>query len=87
LSRAVPDLTDPAQRAAYRRELFGVGKGVRRTGAALAVLGAGLIVANAYWRPVPNVVIYPILLVAFALMAGGIVLRGRYHRRRMRGLI
>jgi uncharacterized RDD family membrane protein YckC len=85
LTRPAPNLADPQERRAYRRELMDVARGVRRTGVALVVLGAALILVNAFWRPVPNLVIWPVIAVAFALMGYGIALRMRHHKRRMRG--
>ena len=38
-----PDLRDPAQRAAYHRELQGVGLRLRRTGIGVALIGALLV--------------------------------------------
>ena len=54
MSRPIPDLRDPEQRSAYRRELMQVAKGPRRLGVALAVIGSALILINAYWTPIPN---------------------------------
>ncbi len=87
MNRPPPNLADPAERRAYRRELMGVSKGLRRAGVALAAVGAGLIVANAWWRPIPNLVTWGVILIAFALMGAGIARRTRYHRARMRGAI
>ena len=46
-----PDLNDPAQRAAYRRELQGVAKPLRYTGVAFALLGAVLAIVRSKWAP------------------------------------
>ena len=52
---AVPNLKDPAERAAYRRELQGVARGVRYTGVSLAIAGAGLALARAQlWPDLPR---------------------------------
>ncbi|MCH7862873.1 hypothetical protein ACQKOH_23000 [Sphingomonas sp. NPDC092331] len=87
MSRPIPDLRDPEQRRAYRHELMGVAKGFRRTGVALAVLGSALILVNAYWTPVPNIVTLAAIVAGFALMLFGIGARAKYHKRRMRGEI
>ena len=87
MSRPIPDLRDPGQRSAYRRELMQVAKGFRRTGVALAVLGSVLILVNAYWTPIPNIVTLAAIVTGFALMLFGIGARTKYHKRRMRGEI
>jgi len=87
LSRPIPDLRDPEQRSAYRRELMQVAKGPRRLGVALAVIGSTLILINAYWTPIPNLVTLAAIVTGFALMLMGIGMRTKYHKRRMRGEI
>lgn len=87
MTRPIPNLNDPEERRAYRRELLGVSKGLRRSGVALAVLGSALILVNAYWLPVPNIVTLAAIVAGFALMILGIGARTRYHKRRMRGEI
>ncbi|MBQ1500865.1 MAG: hypothetical protein IIZ38_21345 [Sphingomonas sp.] len=87
MSRPIPDLRDPEQRRAYRRELMQVARGFRRTGVALAMLGSALILVNAYWTPVPNIVALAAIVAGFALMLFGIGARAKYHKRRMRGEI
>lgn len=83
---AAPNLNDPAERAAYRRELQGVARGPRHVGVGLAMLGAALAVVRAlYWRAMPEWIPALVIGVAFAAMAVGIVARTRYHARRMRG--
>lgn len=77
---ARPDLDDPVQRAAYRRELKAYARPWRLLG--LALLVAGVVVAlvrGGGFDP-----------LSLALVAGGwailvpvIVARGRHHRRRM----
>ncbi|NYT42928.1 hypothetical protein HZY97_19295 [Sphingomonas sp. R-74633] len=85
--RPIPNLNDPEERRAYRRELMAVAKPLRRTGVALAVLGSALILINAYWTPIPNVVTLAAIVTGFALMLVGIGVRTKYHKRRMRGEI
>ncbi|MBN8812598.1 MULTISPECIES: hypothetical protein [Sphingomonas] len=87
MSRPIPDLRDPEQRSAYRRELMQVAKGPRRLGVALAVIGSALILINAYWTPIPNLVTLAAIVTGFALMLMGIGMRTKYHKRRMRGEI
>ncbi len=82
---AVPDLNDPAQRAAYRRELLRVARPVRWAGVGLAVLGAALLVISRRWTPLPGWLPWSVVGCAFVLMAIGITLRTRRHLRRMRG--
>lgn len=83
---APPDLTDPAQRAAYARELAGVARGIRRTGIALAAAGAVLMLLQQ--RALAAV---PLWLAASVLGAGlmltitALAARARYHALRMRG--
>jgi anaerobic C4-dicarboxylate transporter len=82
---ARPNLNDPAERLAYRRELAGVAKGVRYSGVGLAALGALLAVIRAlYWRDMPKLIPQTVIVIAFALMAVAIMVRTRYHARRMR---
>jgi hypothetical protein len=87
LTRPIPKLSDPVERGAYRRELMQVAKGYRRIGVALAVLGSALILVNAYWMPIPNIVTLAAIIAGFALMLMGIAARTKYHKRRMRGEI
>ncbi len=87
MSRPIPNLNDPAERKAYRRELMGVAKGPRRIGVGLAVIGSALILVNAYWTPVPNILTLAAIVGGFALMLMGIGMRTQYHKRRMRGEI
>ncbi|WP_137864805.1 MULTISPECIES: hypothetical protein [unclassified Sphingomonas] len=87
MSRPVPNLADPEQRRAYRRELMAVARGPRRLGVALAVAGSALILINAYWTPIPNIVTLAAIVGGFALMLMGIGMRTKYHKRRMRGEI
>lgn len=87
MSRPIPDLKDPAERKAYRRELMQVAQGLRRTGVALAMLGSALILVNAYWTPIPNLFTLAAIVAGFTLMLMGIGARTKYHKRRMRGEI
>ena len=84
-SRPPPNLSDPVELKAYRKELRGVARGWRYSGIALAVLGTALLAARA--RHVLAIhVLVPILLVvaAIVLMSVAILTRSLYHMRRLR---
>jgi len=83
---APPDLGDPAQRAAYRRELQGVARPIRYTGISFALLGVALALVRRQWFPELPAAI-PLAALGFGVlnMIAGIVLRTRYHQARMRG--
>jgi hypothetical protein len=82
---APPNLKDPAARAAYRRELAGVARGIRLSGIGLAALGAILVLLQRR-----ELLAMPVWLAASVLGAGlmlmitGIAARTRYHALRMR---
>jgi len=81
---AKPNLSDPAERAAYRRELAGVARGVRYSGVGLAALGALLaVIRSLYWREMPKWLPLLVIVAAFVLMSVAILIRTRYHARRM----
>ncbi len=82
MNRPPPNLADPAERAAYRRELRGLVPWVRYTGMALALLGAGIAVLEPTW---PGAIALAFIAFGFAMMVAGIGIRTRYHKRRMRG--
>jgi len=83
---APPNLKDPAERAAYARELQGVARGVRLGGLWLAAAGALLLVARRFgWAEVPLWVAASVVGVGAMLMITGIAARTRYHALRMRG--
>jgi hypothetical protein len=83
---APPDLSDPVQSAAYRRELSGIGLHMRRWGIALSLVGALLVLAHR-----KGLVAVPVWLGVGVLGIGVLVLiaaistRAAYHRLRMRG--
>lgn len=84
---APPNLKDPAERAAYRRELAGVARGIRLSGIVLAALGAVMVLL---WRrgqlgAVPAWLAFTVLGLGLMLMITGIAARTRYHALRMRG--
>jgi hypothetical protein len=82
-----PDLTDPAQRAAYRAELLAYRPWLRRSAVGLAVIGALYAIARVRlsldWPAWPG---RAAVVIGVALMLTAIALRSRYHRARMRGL-
>ena len=81
-----PDLSDPAARAAYRRELQAVARPLRHTGAAFALLGAMLALVRRQWLPdLPAIVPLAALGLGALNMLAGIVIRTRYHQARLRG--
>ncbi len=85
MDRPPPDLSDPAQLTAYRRELRGVARGVRVGGVTITTIGAILAIVRAWAVPgIPRLV--PIVIVALGvmLMLTAIALRSAYHARRMR---
>lgn len=83
---APPNLKDPAERAAYRRELAGVARGIRLSGVFLSAIGAVLV---ALWRrgelSLPHWIAFAVLGLGLMLMITGIAARTRYHALRMRG--
>jgi uncharacterized RDD family membrane protein YckC len=79
-----PDLTDPAQRAAYQRELRMVARPVRWLGVLVAVLAAALALVRARYAPqIPLVLPLFLLGVAALHMIAAIVIRLKYHQKRM----
>lgn len=80
-----PDLRDPVQRAAYRRELAGVARPIRWLGVALAIVAAALAALRArYWPQLPPVLPLVLLGMAALNLLAGVVIRLRYHRTRMK---
>lgn len=82
---APPNLKDPAERAAYRRELQGVARGIRLSGIGLAALGAILVLLRRReMLDVPLWLAATVLGAGVMLMITGIAARTRYHALRMR---
>lgn len=80
-----PDLNDPDQRAAYKRELAGIGTGIRRAGLAIALAGTVLVlVEKKGLAHVPIVVGATVIGAGVMLMISGLQARSRYHQLRMR---
>ena len=83
---APPNLNDPAERAAYRRELQAVARPIRYTGISFALLGVALAIVQRQWLPdMPTIIPVATLAVGALNMVAGILIRTRYHQARMRG--
>lgn len=81
-----PNLKDPAERAAYRRELHGVARGIRLAGLWLAAAGALLLAARRFgWLDLPLWIAVAVIGAGAMLMITGVAARTRYHSLRMRG--
>ena len=77
-----PNLDDPAQRAAYRRELIRLHRGWRWLGLAIVVAA----VVTMFTRDGQfDLLSIALLTLGWAILIGVIVQRTRHHRRRMRG--
>lgn len=84
--RPRPNLNDPAERAAYARELRGIARGVRHGGVAIALAGVALALLRAkLWPQLPSVVVMVVVALGASLMLTAIALRTAYHAARMRG--
>lgn len=77
---ARPDLDDPAQRAAYRRELKAYARPWRLLG--LALLLAAVVVALVRGQGFDPLSL-GLMAAGWAVLVPVIVARGRHHRRRM----
>ncbi len=82
-----PDLASDEGRAAYKAELQRIVFWPRTLGLSLIISAALLIVWNAKFAPVRDpsltTTAYVILVVGWALLLVAILLRSRYHRRRL----
>ncbi|MGN6288577.1 MAG: hypothetical protein ACTHNA_04855 [Sphingopyxis terrae] len=84
-----PDLDDPEARAAYRRELLGVGRGMRRVGFSASLLALALLMGprmGGPWMLGPLPTQYwgwAALLLSWTLFVVVILRRTRHHKRRM----
>ncbi|WP_242139512.1 hypothetical protein [Sphingomonas sp. TREG-RG-20F-R18-01] len=80
-----PDLNDPAERAAYQRELRMVARPVRWLGVALAIIAAMLALVRARYAPqIPMILPLFLLGIAALHMIAAIVIRMKYHQARMK---
>lgn len=84
--RPPPNLKNPVELAAYRRELRGVARGVRWGGIGITLAGTAIAALRAWTLPAISVLI-PIVVISWGmlLMLTAIALRAAYHARRMRG--
>lgn len=82
---APPDLKDPAQRAAYHRELRGVALRLRRTGIGISLAGALLVLLHRKGVTLPLWLGVGVLGVGVLVTIAAISTRAAYHRLRMRG--
>ena len=81
-----PDLSDPAARAAYRRELLRFKRGWRWAGIGLCCAGLAVLLYSQLEgppRPDLRMAAWGIIGLAFAIFAYVIVTRTRYHKARM----
>ena len=76
-----PNLSDPVERAAYRRELLKVYRGWRWLGLALVVAGVAAMFIGGRGFDASALVL---LGIGWAILIAVIIARTRYHRRRMR---
>jgi uncharacterized membrane protein YfcA len=79
-----PNLNDPGERAAYQRELRMVARPVRWMGVAVAIIAAVLALVRARYAPqIPMVLPLFLLGVAAFHMIAAVVIRLKYHQKRM----
>jgi uncharacterized membrane protein YfcA len=79
-----PNLNDPGERAAYQRELRMVARPVRWMGVAVAIIAAVLALVRARYAPqIPMVLPLFLLGVAALHMIAAVVIRLKYHQKRM----
>ena len=79
-----PNLNDPGERAAYQRELRMVARPVRWMGVAVAIIAAVLALVRARYAPqIPMVLPLFLLGVAALHVIAAVVIRLKYHQKRM----
>jgi drug/metabolite transporter (DMT)-like permease len=76
-----PNLSEPAERAAYRRELIRLHRGWRWLGLAIVTAGVAAMFVGGHGF---NTLSLVLIGIGWAILIGVIVARTRYHRRRMR---
>ncbi|AQR73866.1 hypothetical protein [Sphingomonas sp. LM7] len=82
---AAPDLKDPAQRAAYHKELRGVAVRLRRAGIGVALAGALLVLLHRKGvEAVPLSLGVGVLGIGVLVTIAALSTRAAYHRLRMR---
>jgi hypothetical protein len=85
-SRPPPNLNDPAELAAYRRELRDVVRGLRLGSVGVTILGAVIALVRAkVWPAISLLVPAVVIALGATLMITAIAFRTAYHVRRMRG--
>ena len=83
---APPNLGDPAERAAYRRELQGVARPIRYTGVSFALLGVVLAVVQRSWVPqMPTAIPMAAVSLGVLNMLAAVAIPTRYQQQRMKG--
>ena len=87
-----PDLSNPAERRAYRRELRAYRRPTRLAGLAIVIAGLAMIFwprISGRWVTVGSLPLeqvgWIVVLAGWVVLVTVIVLRTRYHRRRMSG--
>jgi heme/copper-type cytochrome/quinol oxidase subunit 2 len=85
-SRPPPNLSDPAELAAYRKELREVVRGLRYGSVGVTLAGAAVALARAkVWPAIPVLVPVVVIALGVMLMITAMAFRAAYHARRMRG--
>ena len=80
-----PDLKDPGERLAYRRELQRVAFGVRMVGLGLLLLGAAIAFVRSQWlTTMPPWLPLAVIGCGLMLIVTAVSARTRYNSRRMR---
>ena len=77
-----PNLKDPQERAAYRRELIRLHRGWRWLGLAIVCAGVAWVFVRGEGWDATGIALE---IAGWAILVAVIVMRSRYHRRRMRG--
>jgi len=85
---ARPDLDDPEDLKAYRKELRAVGRPFTFAGLGLLLVGIVMMGSSKYgWLPYhvegPDLTAFGVLLLGWGLMVWAFVKRNLYHRNRM----
>ncbi len=76
------NLNDPASRPVYRRELLGLYRGWRWLGLAIVCAGVAWVLIRGHGWDWPGITLE---VLGWAVLITVIVMRTRYHKRRMRG--
>ena len=77
-----PNLEDPEERAAYRRELVRLHRGWRWLGLAIVCAGVAWVLERGRGWDAVGIAAQ---VVGWSILVAIVVMRTRYHRRRMRG--